>query len=90
MKKCHSFYFQTYELFSNLGGALSLTLDMSLAMLFEFLELMIDITFFYFRKPEKPNEELNRQEFKKAENQTLTETPSVNNIYSLHSAESNL
>jgi hypothetical protein len=73
-----------------LGGALSLTLGMSLAMLFEFLELMIDITFFYFRKPEKPNEELNKKEFNKTENQTLAETPSVNNIYSLHSAESNL
>ena len=63
---------------------------MSLAMLFEFLELVIDITFFYCRKPEKPNEELNRREINKTENQTLAETPSVNNIYSLHSAESNL
>ena len=41
---------------------------MSLAMLFEFIELMIDITFLYFRKPNKPNEELNQ-----TENQTMTE-----------------
>ena len=37
------FTFQTYELFCNLGGGLSLVLGISMAMLFEFLEILIEI-----------------------------------------------
>lgn len=42
--------FQTYELFCNLGGSLSLFLGISLAMLFEFLEILIEICSNYLCK----------------------------------------
>lgn len=54
----YRFSLQYYELFCDLGGGLSLVLGISLAMLFEFLELLLDLMYFAgFSKSTQKKEE---------------------------------